>query len=99
MIDTLFDHPMLGNDATYRPGGAGSGVPVRVAFARPDVEIGGLGDTRLRATSIRLELRTAEVPSPSPGDTVTVGTTVYTLRGQAQADRERLVWTIEASAA
>lgn len=96
-VDALFENPYLGVDGVFRAGGTGGGVPVRVIFAQPDVILDGLGDARLRARSVRLDLRTAEVAAPKPGDTVTVGATVYTLRGQPLADSERLTWKCEAS--
>lgn len=96
-VATIFDHPLMAVDGVHKAGGVGTGTACRVIFATPDIVMDGLGDARLRARSIRLDLQAAEVAAPAAGDTVTVGSTVYTLRGAPLGDRERLTWQCEAS--
>ena len=93
-IDLLLTDPVLGGDALYRQGDAGPGVPVRVVLARPD-RVGSFGETRIASETALLEVRRSEAPTPAEGDSFEVGGERLLIQGEALADAERLLWTIE----
>jgi hypothetical protein len=94
MIDQLFNDPVLGKDATYYPLGTGDGYTVRVMTKSPDV-ISGFGLTRIQSTTLTLEVRVIEVPTPAIGDTFELDGTTYAIQSEPIADRERLVWALD----
>ncbi len=94
MIDQLFNDPVLGKDATYRPLGDGDGYPVRVMAKSPDV-ISNLGAARIHNSTLTLEARVSEVPDAAVGDTFELDGTIYAVQSEPVADRERLVWALD----
>ena len=94
-VNALFADPNLGRDAVFRAGGAGAGIGVRILLRTPD-RYTNFSESRLVASSVLIDLRTAEVSSVERGDTITVDAAVFEVRGDPVRDTERLVWTIEA---
>jgi len=93
-IDDLFADPNLARDGLWRAGGSGAPVPVRVVLRRPD-RVVGWGETRLHAPTALADLRMAEVPLLSAGDTIEVAGETWIVQGEPLGDAERLVWTAE----
>jgi len=93
MIDLLFADANIGRDAVYTADG---GAPrlVRVVARRAD-EITGFGEARLWSETTRIDLRVAEVPTPSPGDRIEIDGEAFLIQGEPVRDRERLVWTVD----
>jgi hypothetical protein len=68
---------------------------VRVIARRPDTIV-GFGETRIHAETATFEVRAGEIPSPRPGDQLTVGGETFTIQGEpARSDPDRLVWTLD----
>lgn len=93
--DILFTDPHLSLEAVYRPGGAGTGVPVRVIRRAPD-RLANFGEGRFVTESVLIDLRIAEVPDLAEGDTLEIDGTLYEIRSKPLRDSERLVWAAEA---
>ena len=92
-IDLLFTDPNIGLDAVFTAEG-GAPLSVRIVSRRAD-DVTTFGEARLWSETTRVDLRTAEVPNPRPGDTLTLGEEVFTIQGEPVRDRERLVWTLD----
>jgi hypothetical protein len=92
-IDNLFADPNIARDAIYIADG-GPPQLFRVVLRRAD-EITGFGDARLWSETTRIDLRTAEVPNPRPGDRVEINSEAFLIQGEPVRDRERLVWTVD----
>lgn len=92
-IDDLFADPNIGRDAVFTPEG-GAPVLVRVVSRRADA-ITDFGDARLWSETTRIDLRTAEVPDPRPGDRIEIDGEVFLIQGEPVRDTERLVWTLD----
>lgn len=93
-IDDLFADPHLARTITYRPGGVGDGVPVRVIAKRND-QISGFSDINVVSATARFDLRVSEVAIPVEGDTITLDGETFVVQGEPFRDTERLVWSID----
>lgn len=93
-LDVLFTDPHLARDATWRAGGTGPPVTVRIVLRQPD-RIGGFGETRLLADTTVVEIRTVEVPTLAAGDMVEIDGNLHRVQGEPVRDSERVVWTAE----
>ena len=62
---------------------------------RPD-RVGELGETRIAAETLKIDVRVSEVGTPADGDSIEAEGTVYIIQGEPIRDAERLVGTIEA---
>lgn len=81
----------LSEAATYRVGGAGDGVSVRVIRGAPETIEAAFG-AQIIAPAIRVHIRAGDLAArPLDGDTITIGATVLVVR-HAQLDAERLTW-------
>jgi hypothetical protein len=96
-LDVLFADPNIGEDALWKAGGVGSGVPVRVIRKSPDVVV-RFGDTSIVLPTNIVDVRKAEVASPAEGDLVEIGTVILKVMGAPVIDQLGLVWTCEAVA-
>lgn len=85
----------LGEPATYRQGGAGAPVSLRVVVDRATAEAQTFG-TKLRMAGRVVSFRAADVATPAPGDTLATATETLTLRGAPRLDESGLMWTAEA---
>jgi hypothetical protein len=95
-IDDLFADPNIARDATWRAGGAGAGITVRVVTRRPD-QVVGFGDSRAVLPTLLVDVRRSEVPDPASGDTVEIDQEVFEVIAAPTIDSLRLVWTCEAA--
>jgi len=93
--DAIFADPNLAVDAVWRDHCSGAETPCRVIRARPDV-LGGFGEAQIVSDTMRLDVRVAQVASPSRGDTVTIAGETFVVQGEPRRDRLRLVWQCEA---
>jgi hypothetical protein len=96
-VDVLFADPNIGKDATWRAGGAGGGVAVRVVFRAPD-QVANFGGGRFVATGRFVDVRISEVPTLQPGDTFEIGSATYVVQGEPLADDDNLIWSAEVRA-
>ena len=95
--DVLFSDPNIARDATWRAGGAGDGVMVRIITKRPD-QVVGFGDSRAILPTMLIDVRRSEIPNPASGDTVEIDAAVFEVIATPVADSLGLVWTCEAAA-
>lgn len=91
-LDTLFADPNLGETATWRAGGTGAAVDVRVLASLPDSDISFEGK-RLQVETRTVEIRISECPDLAPGDTLTLDGEVCAVLS-APRDEHRLVWIV-----
>jgi hypothetical protein len=94
--DSLFADPNIARDATWRAGGAGAGISVRVVTRRPD-QVVGFGDSRAVLPTMLIDVRRSEVLEPASGDTVEIDGDLFEIIATAIADSLGLVWTCEAA--
>ena len=92
-LDALFADPNIGRDAIY-VADVGAPLLVRVVARRADA-VSDFGDARLWSETTRIDLRVAEVASPSPGDRIEIDGDAFLIQGEPVRDRERLVWTVD----
>ena len=92
-MDRIFADANMAVDALWCAGGTGTGVAVRVIRKSPD-EITPFGAGRILSETTLLDARMADLPTPAPGDLITIGAKTFTLQGEPKADRERLIWTL-----
>ena len=83
----------LGVSATYTPNG-GAASTVTAIVRRPD-EVVGVGETQIWTESILFEVRTSEIATPQPEDTIAYDGTTYVIDGEpTREDPSRLTWTL-----
>jgi hypothetical protein len=97
-LDALFTDPNIGRDATWRAGGAGAGVNVRVVFRAPDTTT-NFGGGRFVAQSRFIDVRISEVPVLVAGDTFEITSATYVVQGEPMRDDDNLIWSVEVRAA
>lgn len=84
----------MGEDAIWRTGGLGVGVPVRVIRKSPD-KIIGFGDSRAILPAVLIDVRLSEIAMPALGDSVEIDSKVFDIIAEPTADTLQLVWTCE----
>jgi len=92
-VEALFADGNIARDAVYIADG-GAPVLVRAVTRRAD-EVTGFGEARIWSETTRLDLRTAEVPNPRPGDRIEIDGDAFLIQGEPVRDRVRLVWTVD----
>jgi hypothetical protein len=99
-IDATFEDPNHGEDAIWRSGGTGPGLPVRILRLSPEAIV-RLGDNRFDLNAMLISVRLSQVPAPARGDQVDIldemgllAETVQVL-SFAKTDVRRLVRTCE----
>lgn len=95
-LATLFADPNIARDAIWRASGVGVGIAVRAVTKRPD-QLVGFGASRAVVPTVLIDLRVTEVALPAIGDTVTIGSTIYTIIAEPVGDDLGIVWTCQAS--
>ena len=95
--DSLFNDPNLAVDALLRLGGSGAAETIRVIRAMPD-RFASFGEGRFVVDTVLLNIRLADAPVLSAGDTVEIAGQLYEVRGTPTRDSDRLVWLAEARA-
>ncbi|OZA14293.1 MAG: hypothetical protein B7Y02_04760 [Rhodobacterales bacterium 17-64-5] len=92
-MNMIFADANMAVDALWFAGGTGPGVAVRVIRKSPD-EITPFGAGRILSETTHLDVRIADVPTPSPGDLINIGLASFIIQGEPKLDRERLIWTL-----
>jgi hypothetical protein len=93
-IDAIFRDANVAEDALWRSGGTGDGVPVRVVRKSPD-EIVGFGASRAVMPTCLVDVRVSEVATPESGDSFEIGEAVFDVTGSPRRDTLGLVWVCE----
>lgn len=99
-LDATFEDPNHGEDAVWRSGGTGPGLPVRILRLSPEAIV-GLGDNRFDLNAMLISVRLSEVPEPARGDQVDIldemGAVAETVQvtSLARIDVRRMVRTCE----
>jgi hypothetical protein len=57
------------------------------------------GAARLVSETFRFDVRVSELPTPRPDEQILFGEETLLIQGEPLRDRERLIWTIEATPA
>lgn len=94
-VDAIFADPNMAADAVWRVQGVGPDTACRVIRAQPD-DLTDYGTSRLVTQSHRLDVRISEIPAPEVGDMILIGDERYIVQSKPRADRERLVWSVDA---
>jgi len=95
-IDAIFADRNVGEDALWRSGGAGAGVPVRVIRKSPDAVV-SLGDSRAVLPSVLIDVRRSDIAELATGDTFEIAGDLYEVIAAPLSDGLGLVWTCEAA--
>ncbi len=95
--DALFADQNLAVDALLRLGGNGPAHPIRVIRAMPD-QFASFGEGRFVVDTVLLNIRLADAPELSAGDTVEIAGQLHKVQGTPTCDTNRLVWRAEARA-
>ena len=96
-VDLLFSDPNLARDAWHRDS-EGVFTGIRIIPRAEDVTR-GFGGGQLWSESFRFDVRVSELPSPRPDEQILYGEETYLIQGEPLRDRDRLIWTIEATPA
>ena len=96
-IDLLFADPNLAHEAWHRDS-EGQFTRIRIIMRRKD-EVTEFGAARLVSETMRFDVRVSELPAPSPDEQILFGDETFLIRGEPIRDRDRLIWTIEATPA
>ena len=94
-LDLLFADPNLAHEAWHRDC-EGQFTRIRIIPRRADADV-DFGTTRIWSETFRFDVRTAELPKPRPHDQILFGDETFLIEGEPMRDRDRLIWTIEAS--
>lgn len=93
-VDALFADPNIGEDALWKAGGTGPGVPVRVICKSPDSEA-AFGQSRALLPSVVVDVRRSEAAAIAEGDLIVIGAETYRIIGEPVGDAQGLVVACE----
>ena len=96
-LDMLFADPNLAQEAWHRDS-EGQFTRIRIIMRRND-EVTTFGAARLVSETLRFDVRVCELPAPLPDEQILLGEETFLIQGEPIRDRERLIWTIEATPA
>jgi hypothetical protein len=96
-LELLFADPNLAHDAWYRDS-EGQFSRIRIIPRRHD-DVTTFGAARLVSETMRFDVRVSELPAPRPDEQILFGEETFLIQGEPLRDRERLIWTIEATPA
>lgn len=96
-IDLLFADPNLAHEAWHRDS-EGQFTRICIIMRRND-DVTAFGAARLVSETLRFDVRVSELPAPRPDEQILFGEETFLIQGEPMRDRERLVWTIEATPA
>ncbi len=94
-IDALFADPNIGEDALWKAGGVGDGVPVRIIRKSPD-RMAEFGDSRAVLPTVGIDIRRSQAATITEGDLILIGTETYRIMGEPMGDALGLVSACEA---
>jgi hypothetical protein len=95
--NSLFADQNLAVDAFLRLGGTGPTQAIRVIRAMPD-RFASFGEGRFVVDTVLLNVRLADAPVLSAGDTLEIAGQLHEIQGTPTRDSDRLVWLAEARA-
>ena len=95
--DSLFADQNLAVDALMRLGGTGPAQAIRVIRAMPD-RFANFGEGRFVVDTVLLNIRPADAPVLTAGDTVEIAGQFHEIQGTPARDSDRLIWLAEARA-
>ncbi|PRX29009.1 hypothetical protein SAMN05216257_10490 [Meinhardsimonia xiamenensis] len=93
-IRALFADRNMADDATWLPGGAGPGIPVRIIRARPEELVDWQGTVAVGDGYV-VRVPVGSVPDLAIGDRFEIGGETVEVVGEPRRDERRLVWTAE----
>lgn len=99
-IDAIFSDPNMADDAIWRVGGSGDGIPVRVIRKSPDAIVSMQGN-QFDLDAMLLDVRLSEISAPAKGDTVQFldnegePAEIVVVTGRSRIDGSKLVRTCE----
>ena len=96
-VDLLFADPNLAHEAWHRDS-EGQFTRIRIILRRKD-EVTEFGAARVVSETFRFDARVSELPAPRPDEQILFGDETFLIRGEPIRDRDRLIWTIEATPA
>ena len=96
-IDLLFADPNLAQEAWHRDS-EGQFSLIHIITKRND-DVTAYGVTRLVSDTMRFDVRVGELANPQPDEQILLGDETFLIQGEPIRDRERLIWTIEATPA
>ena len=96
-IDLLFADPNLAQEAWHRDS-EGQFTRIRIIMRRND-DVTTFGAARFVSQTMRFDVRVSELPAPRPDEQILFGDETFLIRGEPMRDRDRLIWTIEATPA
>jgi hypothetical protein len=97
-VEDLFADPNIAKPATYRVGGIGDGISVRVITRQPDRDI-EFGDISIHTATTVFEIMVSALPYPAEGDTITMDGETFIIQGEPRRDAERLIWRLDTRSA
>jgi hypothetical protein len=92
-IEDLFADPNIAQTATYRVGGVGDEMSVRVIARQPDRDI-EFGDISIHTATTIFEIMVSAVLTPAEGDAIILNGETFVIQGEPKRDAERLIWSI-----
>lgn len=93
-IDALFADPNIGEDALWKAGGTGPGVPVRVIRKSPD-RMAEFGESRAVLPTVAIDIRSSQSATITDGDLIVIGAETYRIISKPMGDALGLVLTCE----
>ena len=96
-LDLLFADPNLAQEAWHRDS-EGQFTRIRIIPRQKDA-VTEFGAARLWSETFRFDVRVSDLPAPSPEEQILFGDETFLIQGEPVRDRDRLIWTIEASPA
>lgn len=92
-IAVLFADPHLAVSATYRAGGDGPDVALRIMVSQPDART-NWNEVSYVVKTTMIDVQQSDCPTPAEGDVFVFGGKTYTMQGQPEADVLQQVWTL-----
>ncbi|ALI57079.1 head-tail joining protein [Celeribacter marinus] len=96
-LDLLFADPNLAHEAWHRDS-EGQFTRIHIITRRSD-DVTKFGAARLVSQTFRFDVRASDLPAPRPDEQILIGEETFLIQGEPLRDRERLIWTIEATPA
>jgi hypothetical protein len=96
-IDLLFADANLAHEAWHRDS-EGQFTRIRIIPRRNDA-VNEFGAARLVSETFRFDVRVSELPAPCRDEQILFEDETFLIQGEPIRDRDRLIWTIEATPA
>lgn len=93
-LGAIFDDPHLAERATWRAGGTGPAITVRIVRRSPD-RVERFGDSRALLGSLTVDVLRSEAPTLAEADTVEIDGTTFHAVAEPVGDGIGLLLTVE----